>query len=433
MTNRFLLLFPGRSVDRKLFRKASKQRADHFGSSFAIGESRIVDKDTFGFALDETQFHKVEQQVSRYGGAVLQINEATWAERSRHLLGDFAGLASQDYKTKPRRREVPRRKQRSHSIEGGKLTRKSAFETQRPQEAAMKIVEQRYVRAAASFPAARLDLDESGDVKPNGTKQATLRPGNYFVQGIDEKAGIATISPKPDHGGVVYNVRLAVLERVGSLQAPKAEGQKNDLGSLRKRVIERFQKNVAGLSEAKLRELAEMDGPPPDELGPSADIDAPPPPPAEEEPPPPPPGGEMGMTASVPISKADFEKKMKNGKAAYMGEMPVVMIQDQETGIVVMVQADIDSDLVSKPKKSGGGDNPFAKKDGKEKEDKDDKKDDDEEGGEDEEKKEESADKTDDHEPDLEDETEIGGDDPTVVPKPAKVPAENEEQPVKVG
>lgn len=332
------LAFSGKSVDRRIFREQSKRAADEFGSRFGLGEAVFLGRDLFGFRLDPNTALQAYPAAQVFGGFLPEEEELVESKLETGSLHQR------------RRKQVKKpRPQRSRGIEGGKLVRMSAFESEAvpTQESKMKIQEGRFILLGSAFDAVRVALNEDSSVKES--RRAQMRSGKYFVQGVSPDEKIVTLSVRESHGGVVYNVTTESLNL-----AMAARDSKDAVVKLQQDVVERFKKSVSRLSFDELQKLKkesrinEEDGTTED---PMADDSS-----TAGDPLPPPSGLDLGPPGGdnqlVPISKKDFETKEKEGRAAYKDGVPNVILVDKDTGMTALVGVEVmpnDAEEVSGP------------------------------------------------------------------------------------
>lgn len=214
--------------------------------------------------------------------------------------------------------------------------------------------------------------------------RVTLAPGEYTVLGRSPDGKYSSLKRGQDSWTVLSEqLRTSVVTPTKTDKAlpPRVSTPLTALGEAR-RALRRVA-SAKTLAEAQryvlsfFGEAAPKDEPDPDEqpAGESdpgfdfgSDEPAPEAPPAGEEPPidlggpidAAPPAG-----APTVIAKADWEKKQSAGQAAYMGDTPFIVLQDETTDITALVPVEIGaaSDPAVKAAKSSKGDEKSEKSD----------------------------------------------------------------------
>lgn len=252
----------------------------------------------------------------------------------------------------------------------------------------MKIQEGRFFAAKSAFDATRIHLDEDGVTVKGKPSRTQLPRGTYFVLGKGKE--YATIGEGRKAGTTVYNVALSVLEGVIDAKLTKTdleERQARRADRLREVLKAKFEAHVDSMRLSELTTLAKrsrivVEADEDDEdfgdemlgsaVGDDTDMDV------DDS-----PGGEspdtegddtdlgfgddlddtgfemdndldgdfgdgdMGLDGNpeaAPMSQSDYDSKRNDGKAAYMGGEPYVVLKDVDTGLTVLTAVDIRPD-----------------------------------------------------------------------------------------
>lgn len=179
----------------------SYTKASNFGLPHELGKPSLVAKDTYGYVVETSVHYSLRSSAATYGGRIIDFQEMT----GQRVDPQGIEQANKDSKSKDQGR--------LHSASPKAKASASEYRATNKKTKAVPIKEGTWIRLESAIPAYKLEM---AGTMPIGSSKGVLREGRYYVMGIDETNGVATLSEKDTIGAsVLYNIDLDLFSEMG--------------------------------------------------------------------------------------------------------------------------------------------------------------------------------------------------------------------------